>query len=188
MVNYTDTLKIIKQNENYKFEKLDKTAKETLESISWDDTENIKNCITILKALNEKPLKLKLSESFYSILNQSRLDENEIYIDAFCIAISNFDVSNSYINQLKILPEDRIDEISQRLEWYCSYGDLLKLIVTNRTAKTYDSFKKIAYNLTMNSYGPSRLLLDWALKNYADIISIVFDSNKEKKKKLLLRN
>ncbi|AZB33519.1 P-loop NTPase fold protein [Chryseobacterium bernardetii] len=180
MVNYTDTLKIIKQNENYKFEKLDKTAKETLESISWDDTENIKNCITILKALNEKPLKLKLSESFYSILNQSRLDENEIYIDAFCIAISNFDVSNSYINQLKILPEDRIDEISQRLEWYCSYGDLLKLIVTNRTAKTYDSFKKIAYNLTMNSYGPSRLLLDWALKNYADIISIVFDSNKEK--------
>lgn len=180
MINNTDTLKIIKKNENYKFEKFNKTAKETLENIGWNDIENIKNCIAILKALNEKPLKLKLSENFYSVLNQPRLDENEIYIDAFCIAISNFDISNSYINSLKILPEDKIDEISQKLEWYYSYGDFLKLIVTNRTAKTFDSFKKIAYNLTVNSYGTSRLLLDWALKNYADIISVVFDSDKEK--------
>ncbi|MEN5307008.1 hypothetical protein ABE425_05790 [Chryseobacterium cucumeris] len=39
----------------------------------------------------------------------------------------------------------------------------------------------------MNNYGTSRLLLDWTLKNYADIISIVFDSDKEKEEAFIKR-
>lgn len=185
--NNIDELKIIKENEKYKFEKISNTAKASLENISWDDVDNFKNYINILKDLNAKPLKLKLSSSFYSILSESRLDEDDIYIDAFCIAVSNFVDSNPYINGLHTLPEDKIDEISQRIEWYFSYGDLLKLIVNNRTARTYDSFKKIAYNLTINNYGVSRLHLDWALKNYADIISTVFDSDAKKEEMFVKR-
>lgn len=185
MSNNTNTLKIIKKNENYKFEKINNSAKIAIKSISWDNTVNIKNCINILQTLNEKPLKLKLSNSFYSILNQSRLDEDEIYIDAFCIAISNFDVSSPYINALSVLPEEKINKVSEKIEWYFSYGDLLKLIVNNQTAKAYDSFKKIAYNLTINNYGTSKLSLDWVLKNYADIISIIFDSDKEKEESFI---
>lgn len=171
-----ELLEIIKRKDGFKFEKIISSSKAEVSSITWNLKTELKRDIKILKKLSDKPLKLKLSSNFYSQINESRLSEDDIYIDAFCIATSNFTESNPYIGNVTI-SEGNIKKISERIEWYITYGDLLKLITENTTAKGFQSLKDIANDLTINKYCVSRLDLEWCLKNYSKIVSDVFNSD-----------
>lgn len=183
-----ESLKIIKSVEKYQFEKINNTAINRIGELDWDKSKELGLYLNVLKYLNTKPLKLKLSTSFYSQLDISKLSKNEVYFDALCIAISNFNDYYLYMPRvLSNLSEEEVQKVSEKIEWYFSYGDLLQLIVSNSEAENSESLKKIAINLTVNDYGASRLFLDWVLKNYSKIISKVFDSNKQKEENFILR-
>ena len=143
-----NSLKIIKNNEKYKFNELNSKINQELALVNYDNAELFKQCIDIYEKLNSRPLKLYLNASFYSILNVSRLNENDIFIDAFCIAISDFDKSSQYSYNWNNFPDSLIDKISKRIEIFISYNDILKLLVDNSHARSIIPLKKIAENIT----------------------------------------
>lgn len=186
-----DAIIIIKKEEKYKFERINSRIKNLLENVSYNEKDTIKRLLEVLKKLNEKSISLNLSSNFYTNITSSRLSEDEIYIDSLCIAISNFETAHSssgnFQNTLRDLSTDNIDKVSKNIEWYFSFGELLKLLVTNSNAKNYNPLKAVAYKLVQNSYGTSNLSLDWVLKNYSKIISDIFNSDKLKEKEFLIR-
>lgn len=176
-------------NNEFKFDKIVEALDSKVKTAAYNDKANFSKYLHILKTLGKKPLELTLSTSFYAQLSSARINEDEIYIDAYCIAISDFqnahNHSSNFQNSLRSLTEDQINKISSKIELYNTYGSLLKLIVTNNTANGFTKLKDIIYDVTINSYGTPSLNLDWALKNFDKIATRVFDNDEEKLKKFV---
>lgn len=177
-------------NKEYKFEKLTNDIVSKLEIAAISQTKEIKGYIKILKKLRKKPLKLKLSNTFYSQLTHAKTNEDEIYLDALGIGISNFKDAHQYPNfknALSSLTPDNIEKVCKVIEWYFTYGDLLMLIVLNPQASTSSVLKAIAKKITYNSYGTSRLNINTVISNFSKILGKVFDNDIENEKKFLNR-
>jgi hypothetical protein len=169
-------------NEDYELSKLTKKIKDDLEELAYNEKEELKKYIKVIKKLNTKPIKLKLSNSFYSQLSLARIDEDDIYIDALSIAISNFDDAiphQNFKNALSGLTEEIIEKVSKQLEGYIDYGNILDLISKKSVAYSYESLKQIAIKITANGSGKSKLLINKVLENYTLIVQNVFNDDDE---------
>ncbi len=185
-INELNTLKI-----DFKLKRIIDAVNAKLKTVLYNDKDNFSKYIEILKTLEKKPLKLTLATAFYNQLSSARINEDEIYIDAYCIAISDFQTahnnSSNFQNSLRSLTEEQVIKISSKIEIYNTYGSLLKLITTNNTANGYSTLKDIIYNITNNNYGTSSLDIDWALKDFDNISTKVFGDDEEKVKHFLER-
>lgn len=176
-------------NNEFNLDRIIDAINTKINTVAYNDKVNFLKFINILKTLKKKPLNLKLAVAFYNQLSSARINEDEIYIDAYCIAISDFqnthNNSSNFQNSLRGLTEDQINKISNKIEIFNTYGSLLKLIITNNTANGFPKLKDVIYNITINSYGASTLNLDWALKNFDNIATKVFANDEEKVKKFV---
>jgi hypothetical protein len=169
-------------NKDYKLSKLTKQIKDDLEKIGYNKIEELTKYIKIIKKLNDKPIKLKLSNTYYSQLSPTRVDEDDIYIDALSIAISNFDDAipyQNFKNTLSGLTEENIEKVSEQMECYIDYGNILDLISKKPLAYGYESLKQIVVNITSNRSGNSKLLINNVITNYSSIVENIFDDDDE---------
>lgn len=178
------------ENNDYLLNKISEEIIEKLEEVTYDEVEDISNYLNALKRLNEKPVEVELNTTFYNQLTTPRLEENEVYLDAFCIGLSNFDAAirnQNFINTLTTLSDENIEKVCSKIEWYIVYGDLLDLVAENPSALAYKAIKKIAEKITNKSYGTSRLDINSVLSKYSGIVEKVFDNDSEKEKKFISR-
>lgn len=175
-------------DDKYEFSKISEEISVQLKTIAFNEKEEITERINVLKRLNTKSLDLELSPTFYNQLTKPRLEEDEIYYDAFSIGLSNFDTAIKYqnfINTLNTLSQENIDEICSKIEWFIDYDDILLMVSENPKTKPYLNLKRISQQLTFNSYGSSLLLLKNILPNYSTVLEKVFDNDLDKEKKFL---
>ncbi len=184
---YIDTLAILRHE--YNFKNISKDINTLLMSLTYEQKEELSKYITILKKLGEKPLKIVLSNAFYAQLSPSNFVEDEIYEDALCIAISNFqlahDHSSNFQTTLNSLTDDQIFRISSKLETYISYEKLLKLIAENAIAEKFINLKKIAHRITLENHEISKLDVNWIIKDFEILALKVFDNQEDKLKDFL---
>lgn len=178
--NNIDLIFILK--DNYNLGEISENIVDNLKLVTYSQNELIQKSLKILKKVNEKYISIDLSNSFYSTFLKENIDES-IFIDCMAISVSNFNVSSTYpnfINTLTNLSENDVDELSKNIEWYMSFYNLLELILTNPKASNIDVLKQVAYDLTINSYGSSRINIDWCLENFSEICTVVFDDDESK--------
>ncbi|GGG34931.1 NTPase [Dokdonia pacifica] len=180
LLPYIKEFSIIKGKKNYKFQDIQDNVKELIENINHDQKNDLDDLLKVVKALNEKYVTLKLTDTFYSQLTLNKLDSDNIYYDAFCIGLSNFENAyrqRNFQNTLNTLNETHIENICSVIEWYLCYNDILELVTTNSNAQKYSSLKSIALKITEEPRGISKLNLDWVLANFSKIVENVFDSD-----------
>ncbi|MEO9892734.1 P-loop NTPase fold protein [Aurantibacter sp.] len=170
--------------DDYEMDSIIEDISAKIKTIAHSDKENLTKYIRILKVIAERPVKLELSTQFYGQLTSAKLDSNEIYEDAYCVGISDFQVSHAnssnFQSSLRSLTEEQIEKISSKIESYMNYRELLELLITNTTANGFVKLKEVAHKVTINDYGESSLNILWALKNFDSIATKVFDDDKEK--------
>lgn len=177
----------------FKMDKITDDITSKIATVTYNDKLNFTKYIQILKTLKETPLNLKLSAPFYAQLSTARLDEDVIYEDAYCIAISDFQIahdnSGNFQNSLRSLTDEQIIKVSSKIEAYFNYDSLLKLLTTNITTNSFPNLKKIAYDITINSYGTPSLDIDfdWALKEFDNISLKVYENDVERIKNFIKR-
>lgn len=108
----------------------------------------------------------------YNMLNALSKDD-ELYPDALSMAISRYSNGNgnirSYLqNSVGTLSEKQIEKVSNCIEYYICYGDLL-LQLDNFSAMPYVA--DIVRNLTTSSFGNSKMNIKNSLLNYDNIYS-----------------
>ena len=169
--------------DDYSFKRIITSMMNEIESIPHTQTENLAIYLEVLKKLSDKPLKLKLSNSFYAQLSKASLDIDEVNVDAICIALSNFELaytsSGNFQATIKNLSPENVNSICEKIEFYITYDNFLKLIVSDSRAQT-SGIRSIANNITIGSYGSSQLDINWVLKNFSEIITNTFDDDEKK--------
>lgn len=184
-----DELNILK--EDFDFVKITDNIKNRIKAISHTETDNLIKYLNVLNTLLDKPIKLNLTPQFYAQLSSTKIVSNESYIDAFCIAISDFDTafrnSPNFQRSLKSLPEDLLQQVSSKIENYISYGDFVQLLSTNSSAGSQVSLKYIVYELTGKSDSLNLIDINWALKNFENISNKIFNNEEDILKKFIER-
>lgn len=183
ILNYLNELEKIKSKTN--FDKINNSLSDNIHAIPYSDKENLKKYITALKALENKPLVLKLSNQFYAQISQSLIESDEIYEDAFCIAISNFQIAFNQSSTFQNLIRNNsisVNKIAKKIGHYFSYDSFLRLIYSNPTASNSSFLKDVLEEITYTNYGDIELDLAWVLKNFDTIkIKAFNDSDKTEK-------
>ena len=174
------SIEIVK--EKYNFKKWEKDIIQKLQIIAHTEYTVIHSYINLLKIVGKKPLSVKLSTTFYTQLSDNTIAES-IFFDCIAIAISDFGVAIGNINfqnTINSLNEEYIEKISDVIEWYIVYGDILDLVVKYAAHPFVQNLKKIAYRLTYKSNEDSRLSISSVLKNFSIICEKVFDNDNDK--------
>lgn len=180
---YIYELEILKHR--FELDKISDNIKERLKRVSYGDETNLTKYIKILNALKiskKKPLNLKLDSDFYTKLSFSDFNRNEIYVDLFCIAISNFSIaygnSSEFKESLNNLTKKQIEIISSKIGTYFSLRDLMDLIITNKVANSISNLKDLVHLLTKDK--DCFLDLDYSLKNFDKITSSIYANDEGK--------
>ncbi len=177
--NSLNELKIIKKELDIK-EIIERLINK-INTYSQENLEGFSKYLRILRGIGSIPLKLNLTSSLYTI-SFRRLDEHDIYFDITCIAISNLENNYHFHNSIEKLTENQVLDVSNKIETYITFNDLLKLTINNSNIK---NLKKIIYTLTENNESLSVLDLNWILTNFDEVSSKVYE-NDEKKINLLI--
>lgn len=154
--------------------------KEQIKQLVAENTSNIQIETKLLYRLkeivkNNRPIDISIylnDNDIYNMLNALSKDD-ELYPDALSMAISRYSNGNgnirSYLqNSVGTLSEKQIEKVSSCIEYYISYGDLL-LKLDNFSAMPYVA--DIVRNLTISSFGISKMNIKNSLANYDNIYS-----------------
>ena len=154
--------------------------KEQIKQLVAENTSNIQIETKLLYRLkeivkNNRPIDISIylnDNDIYNMLNALSKDD-ELYPDALSMAISRYSNGNgnirSYLqNSVGTLSEKQIEKVSNCIEYYISYGDLL-LKLDNFSAMPYVA--DIVRNLTISSFGISKMNIKNSLANYDNIYS-----------------
>lgn len=175
-----DELKIIKKELKYNFSTLIKQIKEEINKIKSQNLENLDKYIESLKILSEeKPLSGINIPNNIIYNNIANYEDNEsVYISLICIAFTNIDDLIDYTSIKNIYnsnEKELIKKVCSEIEYYTDYNDILKKV--NNIDYELPLIKEITIELTKNSYGTSRLSIEWVIKNYSSILKKVFDND-----------
>ncbi|NNV57761.1 P-loop NTPase fold protein [Limnovirga soli] len=119
----------------------------------------------------EKPLKEILDDSYiYTLFNNSTAEE-EFYYDLIAMRIAKLEAfhpsyASSFDDILQSKNEDLVENISNRLEYYLNYGNILLGL---KTFGTHPLFKEVAKSLTIQSVGTSRAVIEKLVSNFREI-------------------
>lgn len=154
--------------------------KEKIKQLVAENVSNIQIETKLLFRLKEivkdnRPIDISIylnDNVIYNMLNALSKDD-ELYPDALSMAISRYSYGNSNIrsylqNSVGTLSERQIEKVSNCIEYYICYGDLL-LQLDNFSAMPYVA--DIVRNLTTSSFGNSKMNIKNSLLNYDNIYS-----------------
>lgn len=154
--------------------------KEKIKQLVAENVSNIQIETKLLFRLKEivkdnRPIDISIylnDNVIYNMLNALSKDD-ELYPDALSMAISRYSNGNSNIrsylqNSVGTLSERQIEKVSNCIEYYICYGDLL-LQLDNFSAMPYVA--DIVRNLTTSSFGNSKMNIKNSLLNYDNIYS-----------------
>lgn len=154
--------------------------KEKIKQLVAENVSNIQIETKLLFRLKEivkdnRPIDISIylnDNVIYNMLNALSKDD-ELYPDALSMAISRYSNGNSNIrsylqNSVGTLSVRQIEKVSNCIEYYICYGDLL-LQLDNFSAMPYVA--DIVRNLTTSSFGNSKMNIKNSLLNYDNIYS-----------------
>ncbi|WP_187269480.1 P-loop NTPase fold protein [Flagellimonas hymeniacidonis] len=177
---------ILEVNKASKLSMFKKHIETELDKVTYDQSEALGNLIIanrILMSDDKKPLKKKLSfeTARGHFINEEPDEEAEYFYDLIATLIA-YQTNKKYEGEefIEILQKEReIDliRLSSIIEYYISYGDLLKMCIHGDDY--YELIADVAKHITNKSYGTSRLLASWVFKNWDDIQSTIFDGEFE---------
>ena len=152
--------------------------KEQIKQLVAENTSNIQIETKLLYRLkeivkNNRPIDISIylnDNDIYNMLNALSNDD-ELYPDVLGMAISRYSSGNVYIrgylqNSIGTLTEEQTEKVSNCIEYYICYGDLL-LQLDDFSAMQYVA--DIARKLTTSKYGVSTMDVKMALVNYDTI-------------------
>lgn len=152
--------------------------KEQIKQLVAENTSNIQIETKLLYRLkeivkNNRPIDISIylnDNDIYNMLNALSKDD-ELYPDVLGMAISRYSSGNVYIrgylqNSIGTLTEEQTEKVSNCIECYICYGDLL-LQLDDFSAMQYVA--DIARKLTTSKYGVSTMNVKKALVNYDTI-------------------
>lgn len=145
----------------------------TLEKLVDQNIGTKENISVLFERLKEiqKPVKKKIPDSaMYSLFQKSKPEE-DFYYDLVCMRFAKgtpFTSSNDNIfnNVVSSHDETIIKKVSERLEYYITYDEILINLKTMGKSPLYTACAK---ELTEKSYGMSKANIVELLKNYKDI-------------------
>lgn len=178
-----ENIEIVK--DEIEIEEIENSIIVKLRGYNSGDSELIEKSLFILKKLKgeeNRPLKISLSNNIYSTTNKSTLDESILY-DCISIGISNFTDSTRWsalVSTLNNLEEEEVNILSNNIQWYISFKNLLALLVNNAASRQVDALKKVVSNIILNKYGIQLNNINWCLENFKKINEYVFDDDKQK--------
>ena len=168
-----------------KFKLLKNTVEEDIDDTGYSENEKLRKLIITQRILTEngnKPIENKLDfatvrdhfSSYHTTI------ESDYFPDIISLLISyqeDKSYSNTtFINVLNNEDEEyKVEDFSKVIEYYITYGDLLKLIVNDDDS--YKLLNDIVKDLTKTSYGLSTLSVSWVFSSYNEIIENVFEDN-----------
>lgn len=134
------------------------------------DKQNMAILFERLKEI-QRPIEKKISDNIlYSLFQKSKPEEN-FYYDLICmrfargtsLSSSNDSLFNSVFNNQD---EETVTKISERLEYYITYGDIL---INLKAMTKHPLYKACAKKLTEKKFDQSTANIEKLLKNYKDI-------------------
>lgn len=154
-------------------------TKKLEELIQANAPNNDKEVMSILynrykEVSKEKPLKEKLDDSNVYTLFTNSTAEEEFYYDLLAMRIAKLETfhpsyTSSFDTILQSKEEDLVENISERLEYYLNYGNILLGL---KTFGTHPLFKEVAKSLTIQSVGASRAAVEKLVSNFQEICEL----------------
>ncbi|UTC74414.1 ATP/GTP-binding protein [Treponema sp. OMZ 792] len=137
---------------------------------NYDNKEYIEILYTRLKELERPVQKDLLSDSNIYSLFTDWDSKNDFYYDLICMRIAQYDNFNSsysiyFDTVLNSNDPNIVKKISERIEYYTSYGDIL----LHLPEMEFPVYKAVAQELTKNSYGISSAHIEKLLMHYDSI-------------------
>jgi hypothetical protein len=180
--SYLHVIKFLVGNEKtFKVNSFKEHVEEIFVGIGYNKKEDIKKFIKVLKTLSgKKEIKVLPENTCTNFLETYGGSTEDPYFDIICSHIAHLNTtktpSNTYLIQ-ELNKQDNVDEISSLIQYYTSFGDILKLSVLE-TNKKYPLLKGIAKKLNENDYGFVQSLdISWIYKNIEKINEVVFSES-----------
>ncbi|UTY24889.1 P-loop NTPase fold protein [Treponema denticola] len=154
--------------ENYTFKKYKSKLIDSIKS-NQSNKEYIEILYTRLKELERHVPQGLLSDSNIYSLFTGWDTKNDFYYDLICMRIARFDqfsYQSYFENIFKSTDDNTTAKISERIEYYTTYGDIL----INLSEMNFPLYKHVAQKLTENHYGISTADIEEILNKY-DVIS-----------------
>ena len=154
--------------ENYTFKKYKSKLIDSIKS-NQSNKEYIEILYTRLKELERHVPQGLLSDSNIYSLFTGWDTKNDFYYDLICMRIARFDqfsYQSYFENIFKSTDDNTTAKISERIEYYTTYGDIL----INLSEMNFPLYKCVAQKLTENHYGISTADIEEILNKY-DVIS-----------------
>ncbi len=154
--------------ENYTFKKYKSKLIDSIKS-NQSNKEYIEILYTRLKELERHVPQGLLSDSNIYSLFTGWDTKNDFYYDLICMRIARFDqfsYQSYFENIFKSTDDNTTAKISERIEYYTTYGDIL----INLPEMNFPLYKCVAQKLTENHYGISTADIEEILNKY-DVIS-----------------
>lgn len=164
---------------NFNLEKFSTRLRELIEQYSGDieiERELFKHLYAVAKT---KPIgnisNLLSFDSVCTMAQEINNVQDEFYIQLYCMYVYfRYKLNKeARVNPFGIIEKSEDDgvvrNIAERVEWFISYGDIL---LSLEKYGSDEMLKKVAAELTRNSYGTSRLSLDSVLMQFDKIVEI----------------
>jgi hypothetical protein len=164
-VKYAKCLK-----ENYSLEKFSEAVENKIEQ-NKTDKEILSIYYNKLKEINEKPVKILLSDAeIYTLINETTESE-DFYFDLIAMRLSRLnEYSASYAPTftqiLNSEDEENVEKVAERIEYYINYDDFLIGSVHFTDSPLY---KLVAKKIIANDYGTSTADLRTLLLKFEEI-------------------
>lgn len=146
---------------------------DSLKKLVDQNTVDKQNMAILFERLKEiqRPIEKKIPDNILYFLFQKSKPEEDFYYDLICmrfargtsLSSSNDSLFNSAFNNQD---EETVTKISERLEYYATYGNIL---INLKTMAKYPLYKTCAKKLTEEKFGQSTANIEELLKNYRDI-------------------
>ncbi|AYD46391.1 P-loop NTPase fold protein [Arachidicoccus soli] len=163
--------------ENYKLETFSRRIEELISaSAPQQDYNTLSSLFRLYKELNirNKPLKVKLDDSVVHALYNNNEVEDEFHYDLIAMRIAKLDKFQTpyapiFEKELEKTDKVFVTKISERIEYFIGYGDILKGLLT---FKSHTLLISVANNLTVKSYGSSSMNVEESIKIFDDICNM----------------
>lgn len=144
---------------------------DSLKKLVDQNTADKQNMAILFERLKEiqRPIEKKIPDNIlYSLFQKAKPEEN-FYYDLICMRMSRttFSINDSLFNSIfNSQDEETIARVSERLEYYATYGEIL---INLKIMGRYPLYKTCAKELTEKRFGQSTASIAELLKNYKDI-------------------
>ena len=163
----------------YVFDELSGKIDEEIDVVAYTEKDKLFKLIEISKVLYGKSKRSLIKETIgTNFLNHFANKFDQPYYDIIANQIAHLKttVPRSQYFTAELNKTDNAEKIAKLIQYYISYGDLLKLVVD--TKRKFRLLDEIIQLLTKNTYSFSQTIsINWVYKNLDNIRDEIFESN-----------